>query len=62
MDDPFATVDLDNLALATLKGATDDLDLIIFSHGHGSNVVFGSEHVEIGALMRTRLILDGVVK
>ena len=44
MDDPFATVDLDNLALATLKGATDDLDLIIFLHGHGSNVVFGSGH------------------
>lgn len=44
MDDPLAMVDLDNLALATLKGATNDLDLIIFLHGHGSDVVFGFEH------------------
>ena len=43
MDDPLATVKLDNLALATLEGATNDLDLIAFSHGHGSDVVFGSE-------------------
>lgn len=44
MDDPLAMVDLDNLALATLEGATNDLDLIIFLHGHGSDVVFGFEH------------------
>ena len=43
MDDPLATVDLDNLALATLEGAAHDLDLVVFAHRHGSDVVFGSE-------------------
>ena len=43
MDDPLATIDSDNLALATLEGAMDDMDLIVFSQSHGSDVVFGSE-------------------
>ena len=43
MDDPLATIDLDNLALATLEGAMDDLDLIVFSHRHGSDIVYGFE-------------------
>ena len=43
VDDPLAMVDLDNLALATLEGATNNLDLIAFSHEHGLDVVFGFE-------------------
>ena len=42
-NDPLATIDSDNPALATLEGAMDDMDLIVFSHSHGSDVVFGSE-------------------
>ena len=38
VDDPLAAVDLDNLALATLEGATDDHDLVVLADGDGAGL------------------------
>ncbi|RXI07057.1 hypothetical protein DVH24_026193 [Malus domestica] len=43
VDDPFAAVDLDDLALAALEGPADHLDLVVLAHRHGSDVVLGTE-------------------
>lgn len=43
MDDPFAAIHLDNLALTALVGATDDLDLVVFTDGNRTDVVFAAE-------------------
>ncbi len=39
VDDPLAAVDLDNLALATLEGATDDHDLVVLADGDGAGLL-----------------------
>lgn len=43
VDDPAATVDLDNLALAALVCATGDNDLVVLADGQALDVVLGAE-------------------
>lgn len=43
VDDPFLTVDLDYFTLATLVGATYNLNFVVLADRHGPDVVLGSE-------------------
>jgi hypothetical protein len=38
VDDPLATVDLDDLALTALEGTANDHDLIILADGDGTGL------------------------
>jgi hypothetical protein len=49
VDDPLAAVDLDDLALATLVGATNDQNLVILADGDGANLHF--RKIAIGPLL-----------
>jgi hypothetical protein len=39
VDDPLAAIDLDDLALTTLVGATNDQDLVILADRDGTNLM-----------------------
>ncbi|KAI3704578.1 hypothetical protein L1987_74803 [Smallanthus sonchifolius] len=43
MNHPFATVHLHNLTFTAFVGPTDDLDLVVFADGDGSDVVLAPE-------------------
>lgn len=42
-DDPFLTVYLDYVSLATLVGSTYNLNFVILEYRHGPDAVLGSE-------------------
>lgn len=43
VDDPLATVHLDNLAFTTLVGTADDHDFVVDADGHGAGAVLGAQ-------------------
>ncbi|KAJ0867352.1 hypothetical protein HanRHA438_Chr12g0562181 [Helianthus annuus] len=45
MDHPLPTVNLHNLTFTAFVRASHHLNLVVFSHGNGSGVVFGAEVV-----------------
>lgn len=48
VDDPLATVDLDDLSFAALVGTTDDQDLVVDADGHRAGVVLSTQFLGQG--------------